>query len=111
MQADRKQFLEMLDSAGDKAVADFAKANPTPATTWSAAFWPDGSQKTIALALAGDMALAAGTSEVVAVEAKKDGKELGRVKVEGKILINSLAASAGNVFVVTEGGSVLRLNP
>jgi outer membrane protein assembly factor BamB len=50
------------------------------------------------------------TSEVVAFEAKADGKELGRATVPGTLLRNSLAAAGGRVFVVTEEGSVCCLN-
>ena len=52
------------------------------------------------------VALAAGTTDVVAFEAKKDGKELSRVKLPGKILCNSLAVASGDVFAVTEDGTV-----
>ena len=46
------------------------------------------------------------SSEVVAFEARAEGKELGRVTLPGTILRNSLAVADGRVFVVTEEGSV-----
>jgi hypothetical protein len=51
----------------------------------------------------------ASPTEVVAIEAKPAGKELGRVKVPGKILRNSLAVSGGRVFAVNDSGAVLCL--
>lgn len=72
---------------------------------WSVPLWP-GQTNTTGLALAGDVLLASGKDEVVAFEAQTDGKELSRTKVPGAILRNSLAVSGGQVFVVTEAGSV-----
>ncbi len=77
---------------------------------WSVPLWPTNDQKTSALALAGNVILAGGTSEVVAFEAKPEGRELGRVKLPGKILRNSLAVAGGKVFVVTEEGGFYCLN-
>lgn len=99
---DRKRFCEVLQS-------DVPGAAKTNAAIWSVNWRDDHAEKTSALLLAGDVALAAGTSEVVACEAKKDGRMLGRVNVAGKILRNSLAASDGDVFVVTEEGGVCRV--
>lgn len=96
---DRKIYCDTLQSDHSDKARDDAKL-------WSLPLWPDKEQKTSALVLAGDMALAAGTTEVVAFEAKKDGKELTRGKLPGKILRNSLAVASGDVFAVTEDGSV-----
>ncbi|HET6427870.1 MAG TPA: PQQ-binding-like beta-propeller repeat protein [Phycisphaerae bacterium] len=74
---------------------------------WWVRLWPQGSgQRLSSQVLAGDVLLAAGTSEVVAFEARKDGKELARVKVEGTILRNGLAVAGGQVVVVTREGGV-----
>jgi outer membrane protein assembly factor BamB len=100
---DRDLFCETL-MKNPKEVAE--------AKIWTIPFWPKdeqktSDQKTSALALAGGVVLAGGNSEVVAFEAKPDGKELGRVTVPGRIFRNSLAvASDGKVFVVTEEGGV-----
>jgi outer membrane protein assembly factor BamB len=105
---DRKLFCETVVN-NPKDIAE--------AKVWTIPFWAQAvapkdelnpsAQKTWALALAGDVVLAGGVSEVVAFEAKPDGKELGRVTVPGRIFRNSLAvASDGKVFVVTEEGGV-----
>ncbi len=94
---DRARFCEMLKKDPSKAKAS---------KTWSVSLWPGGKQKTSSLALAGNVILAGGTSEVVAFEAKAGGKELSRVKIPGTILRNSLATSKGHVLVVTEEGGV-----
>jgi outer membrane protein assembly factor BamB len=101
---DRKRFCEAQQAGTPKT----AKGD---SAIWNAAFWPDKSQRTTALALAGSVALAGGTSEVVAFEAKKDGKELGRGTVNGTILRNSLAVAGGRVYVATEEGSICCLTP
>jgi hypothetical protein len=80
------------------------------ARIWSLRLWPDGVQKTTALALAGDVVLIGGTSEVAAFEAKAEGKELSRVNIPGRVLRNGLAVSSGAVFVATEEGSICCLN-
>jgi outer membrane protein assembly factor BamB/SAM-dependent methyltransferase len=82
------------------------------AKSWSIRLWnndPNAKNKTSGLALAGNVLLASGGGEVVAFEAKPDGKELGRVKVQGQISRNSLAVSGGNVFMVTDDGHVYGL--
>ena len=103
---DRAKFLETARK--DPAQTDSAKL-------WAMAFWrPAGDTKkprTTGLALAGGVVLASGESEVVLFEGKADGKELCRVAVPGTILRNSLATTAGKVFVVTEDGSVCCLAP
>jgi hypothetical protein len=66
---------------------------------------------TVAIEDADGKPLADGVSKAVAFEAKPDGKELGRVKVPGKIVRNSLAVSGGRVFVVIEDGSICCLGP
>jgi outer membrane protein assembly factor BamB len=103
---DRAKFVETMR-------ADPAKVQDA-AMLWSLPFGASGSKKdakgaAVTLALAGDVALAGSESEVAAFEAKADGKELGRVKVPGKIKLNSLAVSNGRVFVTTESDSVVCL--
>jgi outer membrane protein assembly factor BamB len=103
---DRTKFCETLRTDPTK----FQEA----AQLWSLPFGGGGNKKdakgsSVTLALAGEVVVAGSESEVVAFEAKADGKELGRIKVPGKIELNSLAISGGRVFIVTEGGSVLCL--
>ena len=70
----------------------------------------EANQKTPSLALAGNVILAGGASEVAAFEAKTGGKEPGRVKVPRSLVRNSLVVADGRVLVVTEEGGVYCLN-
>jgi outer membrane protein assembly factor BamB len=76
---------------------------------WSTALWPQKRSKTNGLALAGRVAIASSPAEVVAWEARTDGRELARVRVPGGVHPNSLAVAGGRIFVVTDGGSVVCL--
>jgi outer membrane protein assembly factor BamB len=82
------------------------------AKSWALSLWigaPNAKPTTSGLTLAGNVLLATAGSEVVAFEAKSEGKELGRIKVKGAISRNSLAVAGGNVFVVTDDGTVYGL--
>jgi len=93
---DRAKFCEALKTDPKKAKQQ---------VLCSMQLWLE-KENTSGLALAGDVLLASGKMEVAAFEANPAGKELGRVKIGGQILRNSLAVSNGQVFVVTEGGSL-----
>jgi len=60
-------------------------------------------------ALAGSVFLAAGDSDVVALDSK-DGRELSRVKLPAKVLRNGLAVAGSRVYAVTMEGSVFCLS-
>jgi outer membrane protein assembly factor BamB len=94
---DRARFREMLEKEPGRI---------KESRTWSVSLWPKQAQKTSCLALAGGVVVAGGTSEVAAFEAKVNGRELGRARVPGTILRNSLAVAEGRVLVVTEEGGV-----
>jgi hypothetical protein len=85
---------------------DTAMQPKTPSALWTVKL----PSETRSMVLAGDVLLLAGGADLVACQAKQDGKELGRLALPKTIIRNGLAVAAGHIYAATEDGSVLLLN-